>query len=121
MSPFSVTLQNVPDPELGPLLIRLAQAGFPNPIITPLGADRTPDKTGAPAERETPHLPEDWRLVREREGQSYRWPDQRERYSRYRVFVGSTRAEGTVHIGLRATTRKNKRGNRRTKSMRFSR
>src|SRR6478609_4868152 len=100
MSPFSVTLQNVPDPELGPLLIRLAQAGFHDPIIRPVGADRTSDKTGAPVGSGTPDLPEDWRLVREREEQSYRWPDQRERYSRYRVFVGSTRAEGAVHIGL---------------------
>ena len=32
MCPFSVTLQHVPDRELGPLLIQLAQAGFQNPI-----------------------------------------------------------------------------------------
>ena len=110
MCPFSVTLQNVPDPELGPLLIRLAQAGFHDPIITPVGADRASDDTAAPADGGTPDLPEDWRLVREREGQSYRWPDQRERYSRYRVFVASTRAEGAVHIGLGETVRKNKWG-----------
>ena len=108
MCPFSVTLQNVPDPELGPLLIRLAQAGFHEPIIKPVSADRISDETAAPAGRGTPDLPEDWRFVREREGQSYRWPDQRERYSRYRVFVGSTRAEGAVHIGLGETIRKNK-------------
>jgi hypothetical protein len=110
MCPFSVTLQNVPDPELGPLLIRLAQAGFHDPIIEPVSADRTSGKTAAPADRGTPDLPEDWRLVREREEQSYRWPDQRERYSRYRVFVGSTRAEGAVHIGLGEAIRKNKWG-----------
>ena len=28
MSPFSVTVQHVPDRELGPLLSRLAEAGF---------------------------------------------------------------------------------------------
>ena len=110
MCPFSVTLQNVPDPELGPLLIRLAQAGFHDPIIKPVGADRSSDKVAAPDAAGAPDLPADWRLVREREGQSYRWPDQREHYSRYRVFVGSTRAEGAVHIGLGETIRKNKWG-----------
>jgi hypothetical protein len=68
------------------------------------------DKTAAPPGGGTPDLPEDWRLVRAREGQSYRWPDQREHYSRYRVFLGSTRAEGAVHIGLGETIRKNKWG-----------
>ena len=110
MCPFSVTLQNVPDPQLGPLLIGLAQAGFHDPIITPVSADRTSDETAAPGNGGTPDLPEDWRLVREREGQSYRWPDQRERYSRYRVFVGSTRAEGAVHIGLGEVIRRHKWG-----------
>ena len=33
MSPFSVTVQNVPDRELGPLLTQLSEAGFDNPII----------------------------------------------------------------------------------------
>ena len=110
MCPFSVTLQNVPDRELGPLLLQLAQAGFHNPIIEPLGADRTSGKTAASAGGATADLPEDWRLVREREGQSYQWPDKRERYSRYRVFMGTTHAEGAVHLGLGETTRKNKWG-----------
>jgi len=48
--------------------------------------------------------------VREREGQSYQWPEERDRYSRYRVFLGTTRAEGAVHIGLGETIRKNKWG-----------
>jgi hypothetical protein len=110
MSPFSVTLQHVPDRELGPLLVRLGQAGFHNPIIKPVGADGTSDMTAAPADRGTADLSEDWRLVREPEGQSYQWPEERERYSRYRVFVGSTRGEGAVHIGLGETVRKNKWG-----------
>src|SRR6188472_353074 len=113
MCPFSVTLQHVPDRELGPLLIQLAQAGFHDPIIKPVGADRTPGKTAASADRRTADLPEDWRLVREREGESYQWPEERERYSRYRVFIGTTRAEGAVHIGLGETTRKNKWGRNR--------
>ena len=109
--PFSVTLEHVPDRELGPLLIQLAQAGFDNPIIKPVDAD------GTAGERRPlllagggPDLPEDWRLVREREGESYQWPEERERYSRYRVFMGTTRAEGAVHIGLGETIRKNKWG-----------
>ena len=48
--------------------------------------------------------------MQEREGQSYQWPGQREHYSRYRVFIGTTRAEGAVHIGLGEATRKNKWG-----------
>jgi hypothetical protein len=110
MCPFSVTLQRVPDQELGPLLIQLAQAGFHDPIIKPLGGDGTSARTAAKAAGRTADLPEDWRLVREREGQSYQWPDQREHYSRYRVFIGTTRAEGAVHIGLGEATRRNKWG-----------
>ena len=55
-------------------------------------------------------LPEDWRLVRERDGESYRWPSGRDRYEPYRVFIGTTRAEGAVQIGLGETVRKNKWG-----------
>src|SRR6266542_2730359 len=110
MSPFSVTLQHVPDRELGPLLIQLAQADFPSPIIRPVGADGSSDTAAAPAGGRTADLPEDWRLVREREGESYQWPEGRERYSRYRVFIGTTRAEGAVHIGLGETVRENKWG-----------
>jgi hypothetical protein len=108
MSPFSVTVHLIPDRELGPLLIHLAQAGFPNPIITPVGADA--DEAAAPAHGRRPDLAEDWRVVREREGESYQWPDGREVYSRYRVFLGTTRPEGAVHIGLGETVRENKWG-----------
>ena len=109
--PFSVTLERVPDRELGPLLIQLAQAGFDNPIIKPVDADGTDGKRVAPARGpRAADLAEDWGLVREREGESYQWPEERERYSRYRVFMGVTRAEGAVHIGLGETIRKNKWG-----------
>ena len=107
--PFSVTVQHVPDRELGPLLIQLAEAGFSSPVITPAGAERAArnaaDSPGGHAK-----LADGWRLVREREGDSYQWPDKRERYLRYRVFVGTTRAEGAVHIGLGEAVRKNKWG-----------
>jgi hypothetical protein len=95
-------VQHVPDRELGPLLIQLAQAGFHDPVIEPVGAV----VPGSP----TVDIPDDWRLVEEREGQSYQWPDRRERYSRYRVFIGVTHAKGAVHIGLGETTRENKWG-----------
>jgi hypothetical protein len=109
MSPFTVTVRHVPDRELGPLLSRLAEAGFDNPTIDHVDADGAPD--GAAPERGGPlDLPEDWRLVREREGETYRWPDGRDRYEPYRVFVGTTRTEGAVQIGLGETVRKNKWG-----------
>jgi hypothetical protein len=110
MCPFSVTLHNVPDRELGPLLIQLAQAGFHNPIIRPVDADGAAGKAAASARERTTVLTEDWQLVREREGESYQWPDERDHYSRYRVFIVTTRAEGAVHIGLGETVRKNKWG-----------
>jgi hypothetical protein len=109
MSPFTVTVRYVPDRELGPLLSRLAEAGFDNPAITHVDAD---DATRtAPPDRGGPlDLPEDWRLVREREGESYRWPSGRDRYRPYRVFVGTTRTEGAVQVGLGETIRQNKWG-----------
>jgi hypothetical protein len=110
MSPFSVTVQHVPDRELGPLLARLAQAGFDNPIINHVGADDVADQEAAPARSGRLDLPGDWRLVQGREGESYRWPNGRDLYEPYRVFVGTTRAEGAVQIGLGETIRMNKWG-----------
>ena len=110
MCPFSVTLQHVPDRELGPLLIRLAQAGFHNPIIKPVDAAGASREDAALARGPRADLPEDWRLTREREGESYQWPEERDLYSRYRVFIGTTRAEGAVQIGLGETTRRNRWG-----------
>ncbi len=110
MCPFSVTLRDVPDRELGPLLIQLADAGFHNPIIRPVDAGGAAGEAAASTRGPRADLAEDWRLVRQREGESYQWPHGRERYSRYRVFVGVTRAEGAVHIGLGETVRTNKWG-----------
>jgi hypothetical protein len=108
--PFSVTVSNIPDRELGPLLTQLSQAGFESPMITPQGADRADDRPGPLADQRTADLPEEWRLVRERDGESYRWPSGRDRYSPYRVFIGTTRTEGAVQIGLGETIRENKWG-----------
>ena len=113
MSPFSVTLEQVPDRELGPLLTRLARAGFHNPVIKPVTGERQSRRAGASGRGQAADLPEDWSVVREREGESYQWPDERDHYSRYRVFMGTTRAEGAVHIGLGETIRKKKWGRNR--------
>lgn len=112
MCPFSITVEHVPDRELGPLLAQLSEAGFANPIIRHVGAgdpsDRAIDPTG-PAD-----LPDDWRLLQERDGESYRWPKRRDSYSPYRVFMGTTRAEGAVQVGLGETIRTNAWGRDRT-------
>jgi hypothetical protein len=107
MSPFSVTVEHVPDRDLGPLVARLSEAGFANPIITHVGADGPSEASSAPAPLTSPDLPEAWRLVREREGESYRWPKRHDGYAPYRIFVGTTRGEGAVQIGLGDTIREN--------------
>jgi hypothetical protein len=110
MSPFSVTVQHVPDRELGPLLTQLSEAGYDKPLIDHVDAGGASDKAAAPARALPVDLPDDWRLVREREGESYRWPKGRDLYEPYRVFMGTTRAEGAVQIGLGETIRENKWG-----------
>jgi hypothetical protein len=104
MSPFSVTVEHIPDRDLGPLLARLSEAGFAKPIISHVGAAGPP---GAPVPPGSPDLPEDWRLMQERDGESYRWPKRRDGYAPYRVYMGTTRAEGAVQIGLGETIREN--------------
>jgi hypothetical protein len=106
MSPFSVTVDNVPDRELGSLLTQLAQAGFDHPIIAPAGPDGPPARAG-PAQGGASDLPEAWQVMRERTGESYRWPKGRDQYAPYRVFMGTTRAEGAVQIALGETIREN--------------
>ncbi len=107
MCPFSVTLEHVPDRELGPLLARLSKAGFANPIIRHDGAAGPSEGPGVHTRVASPDLPDDWRLLQQREGESYGWPKRRDAYSPYRVFIGTTRAEGAVQIGLGETVREN--------------
>jgi hypothetical protein len=113
LSPFSVTLEHVPDRELGPLLNHLADAGFENPVIKPVRTRAGSRKAAASARGRRADLPEEWSLVREGEGESYRWPEERDHYTRYRVFMGVTRSEGVVHIGLGETIRKKRWGRNR--------
>ena len=110
MSPFSVTLEHVPDRELEPLLTRLAEAGFEDPVIKPSRTRAAGSRKVRSAAGQRADLPDDWSVVSERAGESYGWPEGRDRYSRYRVFMGRTRAEGVVHIGLGETVRKKKWG-----------
>jgi hypothetical protein len=114
VSPFSVTVHDVPDRELGPLLTQLSEAGFDHPVIEAVAEDGASPRTSRPARAAASDLPETWRMVREREGESYRWPKGRDRYEPYRVFMGTTRAEGAVQIALGQTTRKNAWGRDRT-------
>jgi hypothetical protein len=107
MTPFSVTVEHVPDRELGPLLARLSRAGFAHPIIRHVGAGGASDPIGAPARPGSPDLPKEWRLVQEREGETYGWPKRRDAYAPYRVFMATTRSEGAVQIGLGETVREN--------------
>jgi hypothetical protein len=113
MCPFTVTVEHVPDRELGPLLARLSEAGFANPIVSHVDAGGLSARTAASARPGSVDMPEDWRLLHEREGESYRWPKRRDRYSPYRVFLGTTRAEGAVQIGLGETIRENAWGRER--------
>ncbi len=107
MCPFSVTVEHVPDRELGPLLARLSEAGFANPLVSHTAADGPSDRSAASARPGPADLPGGWRLTHERGDESYRWPKQRDSYSPYRVFLGTTRAEGAVQIGLGETVREN--------------
>jgi hypothetical protein len=113
MCPFSVTVEQVPDRELGSLLARLSEAGFANPIISHVAAGDPSGRTAAATRPGSADLPDDWSLTQERHGESYRWPKQRDSYSPYRVFLGMTRAEGAVQIGLGETTRENAWGRER--------
>ena len=102
-----MTVPNVPDRELGPLLTQLSRAGFDDPIIESVRTDRVRAKRASRARAGRVDLPEHWRLVRERDGESYRWPKRRDQYAPYRVFMATTRAEGAVQVALGETVRAN--------------
>jgi hypothetical protein len=123
MSPFDVEVRGVPDLDLGPLLIKLAEAGFPDPSITP-SIDGAPRQRAFRSAGPRPmpsssnsggghDLPRDWRIVQERDGQSYAWPEYIEDYTRYRVFLSTTEREGAVHIALGECIRPNAWGRAR--------
>ena len=101
--PFSVTVQHVPDRELGPLLSRLG-GRLRNPVIDHVAADGASDKPAAPARAGPLDLPQDWRLVQDREGESYRWPSGAIAQALPRVHGHNARRR-RVQIGLGETIR----------------
>ncbi len=48
MCPFSVTVEHVPDRELGPLLTRLAESGFDDPTINHVAVGGASDAADHP-------------------------------------------------------------------------
>lgn len=108
MSPFDLLVPEVSDAQLGGLLTQLHSDGF-NPVVMPAGTVVAPADAIDPA----PKLPDEWRLVRELEDQSYSWPELREPYVRYRIFAASTAGTGTVHIALGETEREEAWGRKR--------
>jgi hypothetical protein len=103
MSPFDVLIREVPDVRLGGLLTKLHADGF-NPVVTPATAVAVADESPLGSAQD---LPTEWRLARELENQSYAWPELRDDYVRYRVFAVRTEREGTIHIAIGETTRRN--------------
>jgi hypothetical protein len=91
--PFTVTITDIPDPDLGPLLTHLATGGWRDPLVSP-----TTPRDEEAADRAA--LPSSWRQVRSLDGQSYRWPSHRETYERYVVYAADTTREGMVEIAL---------------------
>jgi hypothetical protein len=96
---FSVTIRDVPDHRLGPLLAHLETGGWRDPEI------RSTAALGRPAREGLGHLPSGWRQVRSLEAQTYRWPNHVDHYDGYVVYEAATDEEGTVQIGLGDTVR----------------
>ena len=121
MHPFNVLVREVEDPDLGPLLTKLAEAGFSNPVVTQTGgADEVEAETQSGARAAAKHegdmrgdLPAKWDAVRELPEQVYRWPEYEERYLRYVVYAGETATEGMVHIALGKAPREEAWGRKR--------
>ena len=91
MAPFNVVIRDVPDEGLAGLLNHLAQAGFSRPMVTPAD-DESPTTTPPGEKRVMTDLPAEWRLVNERSGVSYAWPQETDDYDRYRIFAGTKSA-----------------------------
>ena len=101
MKPFTVTIPEVADPALGPLLSHLSEAGYPDPVIERIGGARNAAGSPTPKVGTTEgDLPAGWQAVRELDDMSYRWPELEERYTRYTVYASTTEREGNVHIAL---------------------
>jgi hypothetical protein len=102
-APFDVSVPNVPDPQLGPLLTKIAEAGFPAPVVTPVGETGQ----GPVATALEDDLPISWEPVQELKDVYYRWPEVTEHYTRYVIYTGTTRREGSLRIALGHAERAN--------------
>lgn len=100
MTLFDILIKDVPDGSLAPLLTEIANAGFTRPVVMPASPETgTPSAAAPPAMTD---LPDDWRMVAEREAVSYGWPEEVDDYDRYRIFAGTT-SGGTVHVAVGET------------------
>lgn len=104
--PFDVLVSQVADADLGPLLSRLGQEGYEAQVLAS-GSAAAMSAAVATASGGRGDLPTMWELVRELEGQTYSWPEYRERYSPYRIYTAVTRPEGAVTIALGHAIRAN--------------
>jgi hypothetical protein len=100
MHPFTVTIPEVSDPDLGPLLTRLADAGYPNPVVQSMDEGGLSSPKGTRPAAAEGDLPTAWTKVRELDDQSYSWPQLNERYTSYAVYNAETDREGSVNIAL---------------------
>jgi hypothetical protein len=120
VAPYEVTYQNVPDEIVSDLLKATNALGLGTPLLSPVGLDTQPtiEVPSPRPPRKLAHsngdadLPVDWKLVREIPNQSYAWPMAREEYETYRIYAGTTAAEGVVHIALGQAPRTNTWGQR---------
>lgn len=104
--PFDVRFHDVADADLGPLLTKGADLGYASPTVTPVVPVREPVREYQNAAGSRNDLVTGWRLVDQREGQVYQWPELLERYDRYDVYRGEAQREGTVFIALGWTVRR---------------
>lgn len=98
MSPFDVLVRDVSDVALAPLLTEIARAGFASPIVMQSGVPAPAAATPVPGTAE-PELPQDWRVIDEREGVSYTWPEETDTYDTYRVYAADT-GDGTIRVAV---------------------
>lgn len=99
--PFNVEFRDVTDQDLGPLLTHGAALGYASPVVVPVTGAALP---ATPSEIDD-ELVDEWRLTDHRTNQTYQWPEFREEYPTYDVYLGRTRHEGSVYIALGWTKR----------------
>ena len=87
MSPFSITVENVADEDVGAVLTLLGEAGFARPLIERHSSNGSSPGPAGPHPVGSADLPADWRVLRERPRETYQWSKRRDEYAPYRVFA----------------------------------